>query len=389
MGILNTHQILKGARTPINSKPYVISGVKEKPTVTVTDTSAATSKFALSGGVIELDGRDFSLNGLELNFGTTSGIATSIKVGTRYLVCAVPTYVEPVSKSAATAAGVNYYVSKSEQLETVAHFFIPSSIEQAVLAEGGYQALSHEILKGSPTAAQVNLFNQYSLELEKVTDPRFVGQLLRPSGVKFVLVETLDQNNASSADKLEELNEQEYNDLKSKVNLYYQRKVYSQAAAIARFETEGRLYRVGRDSVNYKIKRYASEANAIADVSPTATTFAVTGATPFTTGSAGGDFFAIFESYYPSFMPLGLQGNQPKIINILTENDSAFLGRIDPIYMANNLESARWARKPLAALTLYADPTPLFEVKTKSDAKRLDTTFGASGVSAKFDMLVN
>lgn len=389
MGILNTHQILKGARTPINSKPYVISGVKDKPTVTVTDTDAAVSKFALSGGTIELDGKDFSLNGLELNFGTTAGIATAVKLGTRYLVCAVPTYVEPASKVDAETAGVNYYISKSEQLETVAHFFVPASIEQAVLAEGGYQTLSNVVLKGAPTAAQINLFNQYSLELEKVTDPRFVGQLLRPSGVKFVLVETVDQSNASSPDKLEELNEIEYNDLKSKVNLYYQRKVYSQVDAIARFETGGRLYRVGRDSVNYKIKRYASEADANADVNPEATTFAVTGTTPFTTGSDNTDYFAVFESYYPSFMPLGLQGNQPKVLNILTENDSAYLGRIDPIYMANNLESARWTRKPLAALTLYGDPTPLFEVKVQSAAKRLDTTFGTSGVTAKFDMLVN
>jgi hypothetical protein len=389
MGILNTHQILKGARTPINSKPYVISGVKEKPTVTVTDTDAAVSKFALAGGVIELDGRDFSLNGLELNFGTTAGIATTVKLGARYLVCAVPTYVEPLDKAAAESAGVNYYVSKSEQLETIAHFFVPSAIEQAVLAQGGYQVLSNLVLKGSPTSAQINLFNQYSLELEKVTDPRFVGQLLRPSGVKFVLAETVDQSNASSADKLEELNEAEYNDLKSKVNLYSQRKVYTRAAAITRFETGGRLYRLDRDSVNYKIKRYSNQADAEADVSPEATVFPVTGATPFTTGADSTDFFAVFETYYPSFMPLGLQGNQPKVLNILTENDSSYLGRIDPIYMANNLESARWTRKPLAALTLYGDPTPLFEVKVKADAKRLDATFGTSGINAKFDMLVN
>jgi len=355
MGILNTHQVLRGARTPVQTKSYTLIGVAEKPTAAaVVDGGATGSALEFTGGTVEVEGKEFSLDGKVLDFFNLTAL---LKRNAEYTVGAVAKYDEPVSKSAAIAAGLNYYVYPNTQGQSVAEFFINPALEASVTAEGGYDTLADTILKGSPTVAQRNLFNDYELAIQQLSDPRYTAKLLEVKDVEFVLYETYPQSNASKADATEGLTKSDFDKLKAVVNLYKDKKVYTRAEAIAKFETGVQLHKV------YSAVGYASAIDRTNEVNPIAIN--LSGATPFTTASTA-LFVTVIEYNYPSYTPLGQTGYRDGVKGFLTKQESAFLGRINPVYLAIPMNPVNMFQYPHSALTLHNDVASLVKVTTDS-----------------------
>lgn len=344
MGLLNTHQLLKGARTAAGEKTYTLSFVKSKPTASV-----ATSILTLTGGVIEMEGKDYSLAST-LN---VASLGTLVSPGQTFVVAAVAKYDEPASQSAAEAAGINYYVQRNlENDESYARPFIPAAIKAAVDAAGGVVQLTDRIYKGAGSPQDITLYNQYSEAVERLRDPRYAIFPLAVTGFEFVLAQVVPQSNTPKANALLGKSLADFNLLRAQLGLVYQeRKVMTAAEAAARYA--GQLHLV----VN--ANSYASTNDALSNTSPTAIagpTYDFAGIDPGTTA------VAVTEWTYPSNLPIGQQGSEDKVIRFLTKENSSLLGRINPIYLYNEPVSIRFAQKPASRLTMFGDPTPLVKI---------------------------
>ena len=104
-GLMNSHQVLPGARRPGQAVPYVLAGVTRRPVATL-----GGSTVTFTGGAIEFDGFTFPLGGA-LNFATIP--PAMLKDGACYNIYAVPRYAEFPSRAAAEAAGANYFTYTS------------------------------------------------------------------------------------------------------------------------------------------------------------------------------------------------------------------------------------------------------------------------------------
>jgi hypothetical protein len=344
MGLLNSHQILKGARTPAGEKTYTLSFVKSKPTASV-----ATSILTLAGGVIEIEGKDYSLaSTLDV-----STLGTLVSPGQTFVVAAVAKYDEPASQAAAETAGLNYYIQRNlEGDESYARPFIPAAIKAAVDAAGGVTQLTDRIYKGAGSNADITLYNQYSEAVGRLRDPRYAIFPLAVTGFEFVLAQVVPQSNAPKSNALLGKSLADFNLLRSQLGLVYQeRKVMTAAEAAARYT--GQLHLI----VN--ANRYSSTSDALTDTTPTA----IAGpAYDFAAITPGTTAVAVTEYSYPSNLPIGQQGSEDKVIKFLTKENSTVLGRINPIYMYNEPISIRFAQKPASRLTMFGDPTPLVKI---------------------------
>ncbi len=351
MGLLNSHQVLPGARTGAGDKTYALAGVKTRPTASV-----AGGVLSFTGGSIEIEGRDYTFAGKSLDF---NALGTLPVVGATYAVAAVPSYNEPATQAAAEAAGLNYYVQRNPFNEFLAYPFIPANLQAAVANEGGLVALTQRIYLGTADASDIAVYNQYSEAAQRLIDPRYAIFPLAPIGFEFVLAQVVPQDNSAKPNALLTKTQADFNLFRSQVGLMYtERKVLTVAEANARY--------AGRTWLIQSARSYANVNDAISDTSGTTVTPAATG-NPFT----GTVTLAVVEYTYPSNLPIGQTGREDAIIRFLTKEDSSVLGRINPIYLENERVSVRYAKQPSSRLTLYGDPCGLVKVTVGGTAGAL------------------
>ena len=339
MGILNTHQILAGARRFSTNELYVKGGITVAPSAL---TVSANRTITPTGGEVEFNGKRLATPAVTIP-------AAILDTAKTYLLAAVPAYTEPVSKAAAETAGTNYFVETSEQGESIARFFLPTALEAAVAAVGGYEDLSTLVFNGSATVAQIQLFNEYEDAIQRLSDPRYVGTLLPVTAVKYIVAEIGAQDNASTTDVLADITAADFYALQARVNLYVRRVELSATSLSSTAQINARKFKVA--------KAFADSTAELAN----------TRLTDLTTRTyADGEI--VYEYYYPSFMPLGQQGTLPKLNRVYTNVDDTAFGRINPIYFGSAMDIARMPRGLRSALTLVGDPVAV-------------GTFGWSGTS--------
>lgn len=405
MGLLNSHQILSGARRPGTIKEYVTSLVKERPVPTL-----GTDDVTLAGGVVEFDGRDWSLDTLVFDL---SVAAPYLKSNTEYVVAAVPSYDEPLSKVDAetnplyTGKGINYYVQQDAvSKEFYASHFMPSAVEASVAAYGGWNALQKKAFTVGLNGPEKLVFDRYSEELNKLADPRFTGKLMPITGVEFILVEVYPQDNSSSPDKSLTMNQSEFEYFLSGQG-FVPSQILEPGAPYSITDPVGRtgtfytdttatsgLPGVAPGDKMYRLSSvslYSSAANAASNINP----FPVAGANDndlteafnFVTAAAPDglgwtDVFAVaYEYYMPSYMALGHTGYEDGIVRFLTKEQIRSFGRINPVYLEDQLKNFKVpnAGEARPALMWYGDPASLFKIRTGTctpTVVQLDGAFG-------------
>lgn len=384
MGLLNSHQLLPGARKAgnyVGSKTYALAGLTDKPTTAVDGTTASQLNLG-STGVVEIEGKKYPIDGgtNRPNTFDFAGISTLLVSGRDYLLGIVPKYIEPTSRSAAEALNppVNYSVSITSNSEFLLSYFLPSDVEAAVIAVGGLPALQKRVFLGTASTSDINVYNYYSDEVLKLSDPRFTGKLLPIVGYEFVVAEVYDQNNQGLPDVTNKagFTVNDFNTLKAtQGHIPVQRKVMLESAAATAYNS--RLWKVA------SAKRYSTDkTNALADVSGTPITIS---GTPFNSGATT-IYVEIQEYYFPTFMPEGHVGTELGISNFLTKEKASVLGRINPIYLDNpyKVHRTQMAPNPRPALTLYGDPVALTRVTATISSGAVTLT----KVADLFEMLI-
>lgn len=349
--MLNSHQILAGARTKGGIKTYVDADYVIRPQV-----SLATDVLSFDGA-IEFDGEVFDLNNYDFDLGDVS----SILADGDYIVGAVPGYEEPLDRTEAESDSLNYYISTTATGDSILHYFLPSALQAEVAAAGGYDKLYKARAMGAASNAEIQLVNRYSDELERLSDPRYVGQLLVPTKVEYILKRVVPQDNRSRTDALVGLSNQQ-------IELFVATQGY--IAAERKVFAVGDAYVTGNNNgVLAKVKRafaYNSQGDAAADVNGTEIRLDYRNGDTLSSpvdldGDAitGSTHIAVFEYYQPTYMPKGHHGTNPDILDVYTKQDSRFLGRLNPIYQARDFEVARVSAgrgMPLGAVTKYGYP---------------------------------
>lgn len=355
--MLNSHQILAGARTKGGIKTYVDADYVVRPVV-----SLAADVLSLDGA-IEFDGEVFDLNNYDFDLAAVEPILADGD----YIVGAVPGYEEPADRTAAESDGLNYYISTTSTGDSILHYFLPSALQAEISAAGGYDKLYKARAMGAATNAEIQLVNRYSDELEKLSDPRYVGQLLVPTKVEYVLKRVIPQDNRSRTDALVGLTNQQIElFIATQGYIAAQRKVYAYNNAYVTGNNGGVLAKVKRAFA------YESPADAAADVNgveirldysngDTLSAPKDLDGAAITLGTASGqyDTIAVFEYYQPTYMSKGHHGTNPDILDTYTKRDSLLLGRLNPIYQARDFEVARVSAgrgMPLGAVTKYGHP---------------------------------
>lgn len=352
MGFLNQFQLSPGARTPGADNIYVTGLVKDKGTQGVSGDTITFTNLT-----VELDGNDFTAT-KALDFGT---LGTLVAPGKDYLICAVPSYTEPVDKTAAEAAGMDYFVQNNARGEGVAYRFFPTDVQTAITAGGGINAIADRVLMGGATSSDVSLYNYYYETVEDLNDPRYTGvNPFLPVSFDFVLAELVYQDNSSKENALLTKTQVEWNILKAQLGeVYSMKKVLTIAQANTRYA--GRLWMIK------SAKGYASQANALADVSGTSRTAAIKTAldagTSYTFASPD-THVAVQEYVVPANMPMGQTHKGYSVLRWLDKQAASGLGRINPIYLDNQAltGSVRFPTQAMSRLTRFADPLPLARV---------------------------
>ena len=369
--MLNSHQILPGARTRGTIKTYV-----DADYITDVEFTAAGSELTINGQ-IELDGVPFELgkdkDGNDKTLNLTS-VLPMLGDG-EYIVGAVPGYIEPLDRAAATSEGVNYYVSDTALGETTVHYFLPAELENEVLQAGGHLVLAKRRNLGTATSGELMLLNRYEDELEKLSDPRYVGQLLEPVEVKYVLRKVYQQDNRSRRDALSEMTNQDLELFKATQGyIAARREVLSTGEAATKYEANEKQAKVKRAFA------YASEEDAKNDVNGVEIMIddyksrpdIFSNAQTFDGSNATGSHVAVFELYQPTYMSRGHYGTQPGTEKLYTRDEAKdVLGRVNPIYLANDMTVARASfnrARPLGALTRYAHALVVGRFKVSNNA---------------------
>lgn len=407
MGLLNSHQILSGARRPGTIKTYVTSLIKERPTPTVD----AAGTVTLDGGVVEFDGRDWSLDGLVLNLDTS---AAYLKSNTEYVIAVVPKYDEPLSRTDAetnvafTGKGINYYIEQdSLTKEFYAKYFLPSAVEASVLPYGGWTALQLKAFKQGLIPAEKLVFDNFSEELNKLSDPRFTGKLMPITGVEFIVVETYPQDNSSSPDKTLQMTQADFEYFLSAQGMVPSKRLaptapYTITDAVAGTgtfytTTTGGGLPIAPGSKLYRLSSialYSSAANAATNTNPfpvgSPTREDLIEAFNFVTEPSPDGlgwtnvFAAAYEYYMPSYMSQGHTAYEDGVVQFITKEQVRSLGRINPVYLEQLMGPLRTSIKKNArpALMWYADPAAIIKVRTGVCTPTnvdLDDTFNTLG----------
>lgn len=354
--MLNSHQILAGARTKGGIKTYVGAEYGSVPTVALAGTT-----FSFTG-TVEFDGEAYNLASFPFNAATLS----SVLVDGEYTLSAVPSYTEPADRVAAEALSLNYYVDKNAAGESLVHYFLPSAIEASVAAAGGYNNLYKSVAMGSASNLEVQLVNNYSDAIEKLSDPRYVGKLLNPTGVSYVLTRTFDQDNRSKVDALVGLNNSQIELFKATQGyIAAERKVFAKSNVYVTGNNAGVLAKVSRAFAYASLNDANADVNAIEiklDYKNGDTLSAPVDVNNVLIPAGDYTHVAVFEYYQPTYTSRGHEGTNPGIFDMYTKEDALILGRINPLYQARDFEVARVSAGrglPLSAVTKYGYPLPL------------------------------
>ncbi len=346
MGILNSNQVLAGARTAGGYKTYAQVFTKKAPEV-----RKSGSTITVEGGIFEVEGNLVSED-LSLNL---NSIKDLLMDDTEYTLGLVPKYLEPMSKMDAVSNNVSYYVGMETSLmgnDSVAYQFINPDVEEALKAKGGYTKLSQKVYDGTATPGDITVFNSYEEELEKLRDPRYVISPLFPIGVELVLMQTVYLDNSSKANALWYKDEAGFKNTIARLGeVPAFRKVMTTSSANSMYLSGNKKYLV-KSAMSYSSQADAMEnenGNQI-DMESITTSF-------------GGSYVAIYEYNLPSHMPYGQTRKVDGLVEYISKKHSMLLGRIDPIYLArptfHNYTPQEVAMSPL---THYADPEPVAKV---------------------------
>lgn len=373
-GLMNTHQVLPGARRPGQAVPYVLAGVTSRPTATL-----AGSAVTFTNGVIEFDGYSYPLAGA-FNFNTIP--TAMLKDGACYNIYAVPKYAEYPTRVAAELAGANYY-TYTQGGDTYADFFFPSAVEAMINAAGGINELWDRIANNVATPAERAAYDQYTIALQDMQDPQLVGNPLPIIGVDFIVAEVADQSNKPQRDALADMTGPEIGALMasqgltsatlSPTTLTIAAPGTFTGVPIQKIKTLV-LYPTAGDAtamtngyvVNYPSAESLREAYAYV-------TRPLVPATPPTECEDCDDIVGLgwttvfgryWEYYITTNLPPGQWGTKDKVINFITKDQVATLGRVNPIYMAPAFNPARicMPMPQRGRLTYYACPTLLARV---------------------------
>lgn len=376
MGILNSHQLLPGARTAGGDKTYAIANVMSAPTVTIGDGEAGNptvDTIQFNGGSINVEGQSFSFATAQHTIAFAE-LAAALTPGRQYVICAVPQYNEPVTQLAAEAAGVPYFVERNSSNDFVARLYMPSALSSALAARGGISELTRRVNMGSADTSDMTIYNQYWEYQQRHMDPRYVPMPLLPNGVRLVLAEVIPVDNSSKTNALYSKSLAEFNQIRSQLGLIYtERTVLTDTAADARFITPGKKHLI------QSARGYSSATNARDDVRNATNGYLIdTSAGNFTFGAvaspANPTHIAVTEFTYPSNMAPGQTANSQEVVTrFITQSETAALaltatpatavGRVNPLYLDNPIVPSRLPlAAPLSRLTHYADPCPLVRV---------------------------
>ncbi|MFO0089935.1 MAG: hypothetical protein ACK518_03965 [bacterium] len=345
MSIDHINQIFPGARKPNYNFLYVTGGITALPTATV-----SSDAITFDGGAVEFDGISIPFSSLSLDFGNLGSLVAE---GQRYIISAVPSYLEPADRTAAVSANVRYFVEYDSKRQAIARFFINPALVSAVDALGGINTLRQKVINGVSTTAETIAFNNYEQERVQFTDRRFAPEVLRPTGVRLILDQIIPQTNAPSNNVLDTFSSQQIAELQAQVpEIQARRLVLTKAAAVAKYNTAGKNILIKPGTAFH----FASEANANAGVSGTA----ITDITNI--NAVSGTHVALYEYYMPSNMDRAQVASEPDIVRRLTVAESALLGRVNPIYLENVAPMADIASEAFARLTKYASPVKLVDV---------------------------
>jgi len=374
-GLMNSHQVLRGARRPGQAVPYVLAGVTRRPTATL-----AGPVVTFADGVIEFEGFSYPL-GAAFDFSTIP--APMLKDGACYNIYAVPRYNEYPSRAAAEAAGANYYTYMSNG-DTYADFFFPSEVEAMLASAGGINEIWERISNGVATPAERAAYDQYTTALQDMQDPHYVGNQFPIVGVDFVVAEAVDQDNRPQRDALAGLTGPEIRLLMStqshtSANLSpttltitapgtftggvplekMKTIILYPTAADATAMTNG--YVVTYPSAESLMEAYGYVTRPVVPVTPPGECEDCEDIIGLGWTTVFGRFW---EYYIPSNLWPGQWANQDKIIVWYTKDQVQSLGRVNPIHMAPAFQPARICM-PMprrGQLTRYACPTLLVRV---------------------------
>lgn len=354
--MLNSHQILAGARTKGGIKTYVGAEYVGVPSF-----GTNTAVLLDLQGQVEFDGVVFDLDPFD------ASTLNAVLVDGDYCLGVVPKYDEPADRATAEGLGLNYFVTYDKEGSQV-HYFLPAALEAEMAAAGGHNELAKLRAMGAATPAQIQLLNRYEDQLERLSDPRYSGQLLEPVGVEYVATRVFPQDNRSKKDALAGYTNQQ-------IELFIATQGYIAANRVVdTVANQSTAY----DAILAKVKRafiYANVTDANADVNGTELRLDYANGDTLGTpvdldgNAAAGSHIAVFEYFQPTYMSRGHEGRKYGIYDLYEKGDSLLLGRINPLYMARDFEVARVSAgraMPLPALTKYACPLPIAKF-TKAD----------------------
>lgn len=353
--MINIHQVLHGARTRGTIKTYINPEYIIPPTASLSGTALTLE------GQVEFDGFPFDLTDFDL-----ANVDSMLSDG-EYIVSAVPGYLEPLDKAEAESNNVNYFIQSSTEGESLLRYFIPSSIENKIKEAGGYTHLLKRRSMGVATPLEVQLLNRYSDQLERLSDPRYVGRLLEPSKVEYVITKVYDQDNRSRDDILIGKSNEELR-LFMSTQGYVPSELYVMSIGDAASVYDSLLAKVNR------VFAYESEEDAEAQVGGVEIRLDYKeGDTIANAVDLDGDTIdqstythvALYEYYLPTYMPRGHEGLSYGKRMTYTKQDSTFLGRVNPIYLDRALVIARNSAgraMPLSQMTQYGYPLPIAKV---------------------------
>lgn len=407
MPIMNSNQILQGARRPGLSDTYVTSFIKSPSVATV-----AGSVVTFTGGQIEFDGVfTFPLTGT-LDFADIASLLPRPATPSTacFIVFAVPKYDEPLSRSDAEAnyPGLNYYVTNSGS-DSLLYYFIPSAIEALVQQAGGLTYLEDAVTKGTATNQETQVLNRYWEAYEKTSSPLYVGHDLTPTGIEYVVALIHDSPTVPSADATAAMTRSEllyYLSSQGDVPADMQPTVYTLTSPTAGTYFTGPApsgFTIPGSKI-YKMKTtilYPSLADANANTNGYNAGYLATpqdladviallqdpdGAWAWPVGTI---YATTWEYKVPSYLPPGQRGYKPQVDAFYKKEDSLLLGRVNPIYMGDPNSSSRLCRMggPKSALMDYACPASLVKVCGTVDATATPTVVTLSTVTDSYDYI--
>jgi hypothetical protein len=301
----------------ITSTPYVSVLVLDKPTTI----STASNTITITGGTVEVGGFVFSM--------TTGGnntaplnLATLGLPNADYVVELVARYQEPLDKSSAEALGLRYYVENKGE-EGLLKPFVSTTKTAALNALGGYDNLYEKVAGGIATPQEVEIFADYTSELQKLQTPNTAIRPLAPIGYDFVLTQTAARFSPTEENSLYGVSETRFKQLRATIPFFKPvAKVMTEAQAVARYTTPGYDFLI-ESAASYATLSDANNALNGTPIVPTDGEYDFTGAA----------FVRVYEYFYSAREALGQKGFEPIIVKTYTKSHSLVLGRTQSIYL--------------------------------------------------------